>query len=216
MEQELKQEGATTEQPKEEISKETPKVTLPEEKKTSERTYSEIEWRKMQSMKDKADATLKNVETQLQELRKRTGQQALEVRQKEIQALDGEPDEQAKLRRKHQLEDEVNKLNEVKSQQEGAVQRKYDQALELAAQHGLSLSDARELMAAETPKEMELLAQIKVAEQEKDAQKSTGPSPDSATSDAAPSDFKQLEKNFIADPYKYGKQYKEALAKRGQ
>jgi hypothetical protein len=75
------------------------------------------------------------------------------------------------------------------------------------------------LMSAGTPKEMELLAELKVAKQAKGqgkVQEKGGFRPDSNTSDAAPSDFKQLEKNFIADPYKYGKAYKEALAKRGQ
>ena len=185
MEQELKQDGVAEEQPKEEISKEAPKTST-EEKKTSERTYSEAEWRKMQSMKDKAEADRLRYEKEVTELRKQSEEQRLAQRRKEIADLEGEPDEQAKVRRKHQLEDEVNKLQELKAKEEGAVQRKYDQALELAAQHDLSLADARELMAAETPREMELMAQIKVAELKKEARTSPGSSnfrPDSATSD---------------------------------
>ena len=39
---------------------------------------------------------------------------------------------------------------------------------------------------------------------------------DTLISDAVPSDFKRLQQNFIDDPATYGKEYKEALAKRGQ
>jgi hypothetical protein len=191
MEQELKQEEATVEQPKEEISKETPKVTPPEEKKTSEeRTYSESEFRKMQSMKDIADAKAQKYEKQLDELRKIHEQQRLEARKKEIADLEGDTDAQAQARRKHQLEDELTKLEDQKLKDEGAVQRKYDQAIELAQKHNLSLADARELMKAETPREMELMAQVMVAEQAtvkeppKEETKQPFLKPDSGTSDA--------------------------------
>jgi len=186
MEQELNQEGATMEQPKEETSKETPQVTPTEDKKTSERTYSEAEWRKLQSMKDRAEASVKSVESELQQLRKEREQQRLERRQKEITDLEGEPDEQAKVRRKHQIEDELFSLQEQKTKEEGAVQRKYDQAIDLATQHNLSLADARELMKAESPREMELLAQLKIAERAKGQTPETTTSsftPDSGTSD---------------------------------
>jgi len=218
METEQTQEGGVKEQPKEETSKVVSETASTEGKTTSEK---DDEWKRtMQSRTDKAEFALKSTNEKLQKLQDEREQQRLVTRQKEITDLEGEPDEQAKVRRKHQLEDEVNKLQDQKVQQEGAVERKYDQAIDLAGKHGLSLDDARELMNAETPKEMELLAQLKVAEkakgQGKVQEKESGFRPDSATSDAAPSDFKQLEKNFIADPYKYGKAYKEALAKRGQ
>ena len=218
METELNQAGVVEEQVKEETSKPASEPTLPEEKETSEK---DDEWKRMmQSRTDKAEAQAQKVEKELQALRKEREEQRLAARRKEIAELDGEPDEQAKVRRKHQLEDEINKLQEAKAQEEGAVGRKYDQALELATKYDLSLAEARELMDAETPREMELKAQLKVAEKAKDSKpptETTGfPKPDSGTSDAAPSDFKQLEKNFIADPWKYGKAYKAALAKRGQ
>ena len=217
MENKLNQEGDVKEQPTEENLEDVSKAPSPEEKATSEKQKDD-EWKRMmQSKADKAEFALKSAQGQLQELRKEREQQRLEARQKEIAALADEPDEQAKARRKHQLEDEVNKLQELRTQEEGAVQRKYDQALELARQHNLSLDDARELMNAGTPREMELLAQIKVAEQTKGkVQKEKGFRPDSNTSDAAPSDFKQLEKNFIADPAKYALEYKKALAKQGR
>lgn len=217
MEKESTQAEATVEQPKEEISKETPQVTPLEKKETSEKARTEVEFRKMQSMKDTAEATLKAVQTELQELRKQAEQQRGEARRKEIANLDGDPDGQGAVRRKHRLEDDLRNLEEQKIDAESAVQRKYDQAADLSKQYNLSLADARALLGANTPREMELLAQLKVVEQTKGViPESTEFKPDSATSDAAPTDFKQLEKNFISDPYKYGKAYKDALAKRGQ
>ena len=217
MEQELNQVEATVEKPKEEISKETPQVAPLEKKETSEKARTEVEFRKMQSMKDSAEATLKTVQTELQGLRKEAEQQRVAARHKEIADLDGDADGQGAVRRKHRLEDDLRNLEEQKIDAESAVQRKYDQAADLSKQYNLSLADARELLDANTPKEMELLAQLKVVEQAKGGiPESTGFKPDSATSDAAPTDFKQLEKNFINDPYKYGKAYKEALVKQGQ
>jgi len=154
----------------------------------------------MQSRADKAESKAQKLDSELQNLRKEREQQRLEARQKEIAGLADEPDEQAKVRRKHQLEDEVNKLQEVREKEEGAVQRKYDQAIDLARQHSLSLDDARELMNADTPREMELLAQIKVAERTKDSKppkETTGfPKPDSGTSDAGSDDDASFQKRW--------------------
>jgi len=215
MEQELTQVEATVEQPKEEISKGTPQV-VPDKKETSEKARTEVEFRKMQSMKDSAEATLKTVQTELQGLRKQAVEQRGEARRKGIADLEGDADGQGAVRRKHRLEDDLRNLEEQKIDAEGAVQRKYDQAADLSKQYNLSLADARDLLDANTPKEMELLAQLKTKQAKGETPESTGFKADSGTSDAAPTDFKQLEKNFIADPYKYGKAYKEALAKRGQ
>ena len=202
MENELNQEGDVKEQPTEENLEDVSKAPSPEEKETSEKQKDD-EWKRMmQSKADKAEFALKSAQGQLQELRKEREQQRLEARQKEIAALADEPDAQAKASRKHQLEDEVNKLQELRTQEEGAVQRKYDQALELARQHNLSLDDARELMNAGTPREMELLAQIKVAEQAKDSKppkETTGfPKPDSGTSDAGSDDDASFQKRWNA------------------
>jgi hypothetical protein len=171
MEQESKQDGVIKEQPKEEISKVVPEA-LPVEKATStkaERSYSETEFRKLQSMKDKADAKAKSVEGELQQIRGILEQQRLEQRKKELEALADDPDGQSKVRLKHQLEDEVKILTEKKEKEEDAVGRKYDQALDLDAT---------------TPKEMELMAKLKTREHEKSVEKEkTGFKPDSATSD---------------------------------
>jgi len=203
METEQTQEGVVEEQVKEEISTPVSETPSTEEKATSEKQKDD-EWKRMmQSKADKAEFALKSAQGQLQELRKEREQQRLEARQKEIAALADEPDEQAKARRKHQLEDEVNKLQELKTQEEGAVQRKYDQAIELATKHNLSLADARELMNAGTPREMELLAQIKVAEQAKVTKppketKESGFKPDSGTSDAGSDDDASFQKRWNA------------------
>ena len=190
MEKELNQEGDVKEQVKEETSKPASEVTSPEEKATSEKQKAEDDWKRtMQSRTDKAEHSLKSAQEELQKLHNDREQQRLVARRKEIVDLEGEPDEQAKVRRKHELEDEVNKLQELKSKEEGAVQRKYDQAIDLARQHSLSLDDARDLMDAGSPKEMELLAQLKVAEKAKvqgapPIVKEGFPKPDSGTSDA--------------------------------
>ena len=218
MENKLNQDGDAEEQPKEEISEDVSQAPSTEEKETSEKQKDD-EWKRMmQSRTDTAESTAQKLEKELQQLRKDREQQRLEAQRKEIADLADEPEEQAKVRRRHEREDKLRKIDEEIAQKEGAVERKYDQAIELATKHNLSLADARELMNAGTPREMELLAQIKVAEKAKGKvpTKESGFRPDSATSDAAPSDFKQLEKNFIEDPYKYGKQYREALLKRGQ
>lgn len=202
MEQELKQAEATTEQPKEEISKETPKVTPPEEKKTSERTYSETEWRKMQSMKDISDSKTQRLERENQALRDRDGQQRKIARQKEYSDLEGDADGQAKVRYKHELEDDNKRLEEKNVELMGQVWDKYDQSIELASQYNLSLSDARELMKAGTSREMELQAQLKVAEKAKvtegspPKEKEGFPTPDSGTSDAGADDDASFQKRW--------------------
>lgn len=197
MEQESKQVEATEEQVTEKPSEPVSKVTPPEAKKTSERTYSEPEWRKMQSMKDQADAKAQKLEKEVQQLRQLHEQQRLAARQKEIADLEGDSDAQAQAKRKHQLEDDLVKLEEQKNQQEGAVQRKYDQALELATQYDLGLAEARELMKAESPREMELLAQLKVAEiKTVSPPKDTFPKPDSGTSDAGTDTDEAFQKAF--------------------
>ena len=195
MEQELNQEGEVKEQTKEETSRTVSEPTSPEEKATSEKQYSESEWRKIQSLKDKAEAKAQAHERELQGLRNQMEQQRLMERQKEIDALADDPDGLAKAKHKHTLEDDIRKLEEQRQDAESAVQRKYDQALLLAKEHNLSLADARDLMDAGNPREMELMAQLKVAEQAKvqtksppQEKKEEGFVPDSNTSDAGSDD----------------------------
>ena len=208
MEQESKQEGQVKEEPKEETSKETPKPVQPVEKATSEKTYTETEWRKMQSMKDQEAAKAQKLERELTELRKAELQRKLEARQKEIQSFEGEPDEQARVKRKHALEDSLQELESKNQELSDAVGRKYDNAMKLAEQYNLGLADARELMAAETPREMELMAQIKVAENRTVPETPTI-KPDSGTSDAGG----DSDETFLKS-YSEGKSDDHARAKK--
>lgn len=212
-EQELNQTGGIQEQPKEEISKE---VSIPStEDKATSKQRTEDEFRKIQSMKDKADARLQKVESELQELRKQREQERLLRREREIADLEGDSEAQSKVRKKHQLEDELSELQSRREREEGAVGRKYDQAMELASKYDLNLSEARELLEATTPREMELMAQLKAREKEK-REKKEAFTPDSGASDAASTNFERLQQDFIKNPVKYGKAYREALAKRGK
>jgi len=222
MEQDLKQDGTAEEQPTEDTSKVASEVVSTDEKTVSEKTRTDEIVRNLQSSKDKAEFRAKkaeeftqSVQKELQEFRSEIERQKQEARQKEIDALASEPEEQAKLRRKFSIEDfEQKTLKELKEKEVG-LSKKYNQALDLIEKYGL-YNAFDELMKVESPREMELLAQVKAAEKAKGQVKKEAYAPDSATSDAAPSDFKKLEQDFIKDPYKYGKQYKEALAKRGQ
>lgn len=209
MEQETNQTGEVKEQPKEEISKEVPKSS-PEVKPTSR---TEDEFRKIQSMKDKAEATLNKVQTELQELRKATEQQRLLHRQKEITDLEGDADGQAKVRRKHQIEDELNELQNRREKEEGAVQRKYDQARELSRKFSLSLDEERDLLDATTPREMELLAQLKAKEREK-IQETKAPTKEVFTPDSGASEGSGESDDAFLKRYSEGKSDDHKRAKK--
>ena len=194
MEKEETPTGVVEEQPKEEISTVVSEPASKEEKATSAK---DDEWKRMmQSRADKAEHEAKIAHEKLQKLEQEREQQRLASRKKEIEALEGEPEEQAKLRRKHELEDEVTKLEQLKSQQEGAVERKYDQALELASKYNLGLAEARELMNAETPREMELLAQLKVKDLEIKEPPKESVIPDSGKTDAGGEDDETFMINY--------------------
>jgi hypothetical protein len=230
MKQELNQDEATVEQPEvasQETTEATPEVTSTEAKETSERQRTEEEFRKLQGYmttaineSKKKDELLKSVQTQLQELRRRDQERQSADRKRELESLEGDPDGQASVRRKHRLEDENRELEKANIELMGRVWNKYDKAKALVMEHNLNPDDIFKLMDETTTElEMKLMAKdLRPVEQAKGKvpTKESGFRPDSNTSDAAPSDFKQLQKNFIADPWKYGKQYREALAKRGQ
>ena len=232
MKQESKQDEATEEQTEvasKETTEETPEVTSTEEKATSERQRTEEEFRKLQGIMTKAinankakDATLQSVQNELQELRKRNDQQELDARRKEIEDASGEPELLRIVRERHRLDDEKQKFAQYTRETQEDVDRQYKDAIRLSEQHGVKISEL--FGVAKSTEQMELLAENlalkKAAEQAKGQDKvlpkDKGFRPDSNTSDAAPSDFKQLEKNFIADPAKYALEYKKALAKQGR
>jgi len=190
MEKETTQEGAVEEQPKEEISTVASETASTEEAATSEKQKREEEWKgMMQSRTDKAEAKARKLEENLQQLQQREEQRLSEERRKEIEALADDPDGQARARYRHKLEDDIKAKEKYNEELAQKMWNKYDQAIALADKYDLSPADARALMEAETPREMELLAQIKVAEREKiqkppPKEEKTGFKPDSATSDA--------------------------------
>ena len=192
MEQELNQDGAVKEPPKETTSEASQPVST-ETKRTSERTYSESEWRTMQSLKDKADAKSQRVERELQELRRQNQDRLLADRKRELESFDGDADGQANVRRKHQLQDEVRNLEEGNLRLKGAIMNKYDQAKALVKEHNLNPDDIFKLMdETETETEMRLLAEnlsLKT-EQKKEPIKEPKPGfkPDSGKSDVGGDD----------------------------
>jgi len=186
MEQELNQDGAVKEPPKETTSEASQPVST-ETKRTSERTYSESEWRTMQSLKDKADAKSQRVERELQELRRQNQERLLADRKRELDEFDGDADGQANIRRKHQLQDEVRNLEEGNLRLKGAIMNKYDQAKALVKEHNLNPDDIFKLMdETETETEMKLMAEnlgLKTEQKKEPKPKSEKFTPDSGVSD---------------------------------
>jgi len=207
MEQELNQTGDAQEQPKEDTSKATPVATSTEEKATSEKTRTEKEFTSMQSMKDKADARatkaealVGSVQNELQEFRTDIERQKQEGQQKEIDSLAGDPDAQSRLRKIYQREDNARKAEaDLKKKDEGLT-GKWNHAIDLAKEY--NLYDAIEdLLAAENPKEMELLAKVKAMEKEKiptptKETKESDFTPDSGTSDAGADSDKTFQEKW--------------------
>ena len=220
MEQELNQTGDAQEQPKEDTSKATPVAASTEEKATSEKTRTEKEFTSMQSMKDKADARatkaealVSSVQNELQEFRTDIERQKQERQQGEIDALAGDPDAQSRLRKVYRREEDARKAEvDLKKKDEGLT-GKWNHAIDLAKEY--NLYDAIEdLLAAENPKEMELLAKVKAMEKEKiptptKETKESDFTPDSGTSDAGGADDDAFMKT-----YSEGKSDDHARAKK--
>jgi hypothetical protein len=202
MENELNQEGDAKEQPKEEISEDVSQAPSTEEKETSEKQKREEEWKSMmQSRTDKAEARAQKLEANLQQLQQREEQRLSEERRKEIEALAEDPDGQARARYRHKLEDDIRAKEKQNEELAQKMWNKYDQSIALADKYDLSPADARALMDADTPKEMELQAQLKVAEKAKGSAppketKEGFPKPDSGTSDAGSDDDKSFQERW--------------------
>ena len=216
MEKELNQEGDAKEQPIEENLEDASKAPSPEEKETSEK---QDEWKRtMQSRADKAEFTLKSTQTELQKLQRRDYERQLADRKREVESLEGEPDEQAKARHKHQLQDEIKTLEENNERLKGAVMDKYDQAKILVREHNLNPDDIFKLIEeTTTATEMKLMAEnlgLKTKEQTKvqgapPKEKEGFPKPDSGTSDAGGDSDEAFMKN-----YSEGKSDDHARAKK--
>ena len=196
METEQTPDGEVKEQPGEEISKEVPQSSK-ETKATSEK---DDEWKRMmQSRTDKAEADAQKAKERLQRIEQEAEQQRLAERKRQIEALADEPEEQTKLRRRHELEDANRKLEEENLVLYEKVWKKYDQSIALADKYNLSPAEARELMKADTPKEMELQAKLLVKDLEKaETSKPETIIPDSGRSDAGTDSDEAFQKRWNA------------------
>jgi len=207
LKQESNQKEAAVEQPEvasQETTEATPEVTSTEAKETSERPRTEDEFRKIQSLKGKAEhkaevaeQSLQSVQAQLNELQTAMERQRLEARRKEIEGLEGDPEAQKRVISMHELEDQGKKQEKYLKDKEEALVRKYNQATELAATFNVPIT---ELLTAETPREMELMAQVKGAGKGVKAQ-TEGFVPDSGVSETGTLDKKRVVDNYIKDPY---------------
>jgi len=161
------------------------------------------------------EAVIKAQEQANREASAENERQRLEAQRKGLEAVADDPEARKALLHQYDIEERERKHAKKVKDDEDAVQRMFTDAEALASEYNLRPSD---LLIAKTPEEMKLLAKNLALERDIKANQTKGgfPVPDSGGSNAAPSDFKQLEKNFINDPYKYGKAYKEALIKRGQ
>ena len=232
MEQEKIQPGAEQEQP----SGVTSESTSTEEERTSKepRTYSEEEWNLRQSKLDEQVSEAKKLAEQTsgqvgywQQEHETLGKQLQELQaeneRKEDAALADDPEGQsaAKVRRqatKAKQESERKEKDVARRESALSVVLKEQAILELSHEYNVEPSV---LKIANSWEEAELIAKTIKQEREK-VQKGKGestggvPKYDKSISDAAGSNFKALEQRFINDPYKYGKEYQEALRKRGQ
>lgn len=179
---------------------ETPETTPQEETKT----FSENELNKAindaLSAKGRDAKRLSDWEDSLvnreSQLRERDKQQRQEMRQKELDALADDADAQSKARYKHKLEDDVIELKEQAERERTAVTKMFNQAKSLIKQHNLQPDAISDLLDATSPREMELMAQVKAAEQEKlvTPTKKESVKPDSGISDAGAESDKALLK----------------------
>lgn len=183
MEQELNQEEATEEA--------TSPATSIDEKATSEKVRTEDEFRKLQSMKDKAVAEadsskqyLQSVQGEVQQLQYQIEQQRLEAQRRELEALEGDPDGQKVVRQRQALAEERRQFDQDTQLEIEGRKRKQAQAEELTEEYNLTPKQFRELMTSESRAHMidkaKLLGKEPVATQPP----KTDFIPDSGTTDA--------------------------------
>ena len=206
MVQESTQEGEVKEQPKEEISKDVSEPASTEKKATS-RIEDTEEYRNIQSQKDKADAraikaekSVESMQNQLQELRNDMERERLEAQKRQLDALADDPDAQKKLMAKFDLDKERRDFEAHQKREREGMLRAWNQASDLVREYNLNPADAADLLNAESPKEMELMAKLKAAEQIKVETPTKEESfvPDSNKSDSGGSDDKQFMKDYAA------------------
>ena len=207
MVQESTQEGEVKEQPKEEISKDVSEIPSTEKKATS-RIEDTDEYRNIQSQKDKADAraikaekSVESMQNQLQELRNDMERERLEAQKRQLDALADDPDAQKKLMAKFDLDKERRDFEAHQKREREGMLRAWNQASDLVREYNLNPADAADLLNAESPKEMELMAKLKAAEQTKvetPKEEKDNFVPDSGKSDAGMTDDEQFMKDYAA------------------
>jgi len=137
--------------------------------------------------------------------------QRLEAQKREIEALSDDPEAKKALLRSYDLDKKERELNEREKANREAMQRMFDEAEALAAEHSLKPSD---LLSAGTPEAMKLLAKNLALQRELDSrqtketpkEKEGFPAPDSGTSDAGTDDDASFQKRWNAGDIKATKE----------
>ena len=128
--------------------------------------------------------------------------QRLEAQRKELEAVADDPEAKKVLLRSYDFDKRERELNEKEKSNREAMQRMFDDAETLAAEHNLKPSD---LLSAGSPEAMKLLAQnlalqkkLEMQTKETPKGKEGFPTPDSGTSDAGADDDASFQKRWNA------------------
>jgi len=125
--------------------------------------------------------------------------QRLDTQKREIEALSDDPEAKKALLRSYDLDKKERELNEREKANREAMQRMFDEAEALAAEHNLKPSD---LLSAGTPEAMKLLAKNLALQRELDSKqteetpKEGFEKPDSNTSDAGADSDEAFMKSY--------------------
>ena len=137
--------------------------------------------------------------------------QRLEAQRKELEAVADDPEAKKALLRSYDFDKRERELNEKEKSNREAMQRMFDDAETLAAEHNLKPSD---LLSAGTPEAMKLLAKNLALQRELDTKqtketpkgKEGFPTPDSGTSDAGSDSDEAYQKAWNAGDIKATKE----------
>ena len=123
--------------------------------------------------------------------------QRLEAQKRELEAVADDPEAKRALLHGYDLQKRERELDEREKANREAMQRMFDEAEALAAEHNLKPSD---LLSAGTPEAMKLLAKNLALQRELDSKQTKGkegfPTPDSGTSDAGVDSDKAFQERF--------------------
>lgn len=217
MEPEDKQQEITEEKTSPDISAEETKVSEAKEQDINRIVQSQIDkrlapiYQERDTAKQEADSYKRDKE----DLQRQTEELDAEISRMQDKAYADDPELLKDAKSKRQFvkdqRDMVRREKELKDAQVALGQQaKASDIADIATKYGVSVK-VLERADVRDRTELEEFAREIAGESKKEA-----PVIDRAISDAVPSDFKRLQQNFIDDPMKYGKEYREALAKRGQ